>query len=425
MHKMHDMTQKQHLPAWLAGGLMFIVVGLLAWQVLAVNVAEYFAQQPGNEAVALQWQPRHPHALLLQGMDSAQAVADTPPSVALAQLREALRANPASGRSYVILGQLLEKSGDLPAAQHAMDAAAVMAPRRTDVQMDVAAFWLRQGDVARALQHWDIALAFNADARNILFPALLHLAENPATLPAFAPLLKKQLTWWPAFFSFAASKAQQVATAHALFALQQKGPNTMSESALRTFVGRLQREGLWTDAYFVWLNNLPGEQINSVGNLFNGGFEYPLSNLGFDWIAHPLSHVLVETAATFGSTGSRALHVVFRGAKLKYNHLYQHLLLTPGKYTLRGRVRPESLETSQGLQWVIACQGRQATLLGNSERFLGSDQWRYFSLSFEVPETDCDVQSLRLELAGRAALDLEARGSIWFDDMTIEQQKLD
>lgn len=418
----HRAEQERRLPVWLAGALMFAVVGLLAWRVLVVNVAEYFAWEPAREAMALQWQPQHPRALFLQGMASAKAGAAT--ETALEQMREALRANPASGRSYVMLGRLQEAAGNLPAAQRAMESAALMTPRRTDVQMDVASFWMRRGDVARALQHWDIALAFNSEVRGALFPGLLQLAENPATLPAFAPLLTKKLAWWPAFFSFAAGKAKEVETVHALFALQQKGPNTITAPALRTFVGRLQREGLWTDAYFVWLNNLPGDQVNSVGNLFNGGFEYPLSNLGFDWIANPAPQVQVETAATFGSTGSRALHVVFRGSKLKYRHLSQHLLLSPGHYTLRGRVRPESLETSQGLQWALSCQGKDQAL-ATSERFLGSDQWRYFSMQFEVPEKNCEAQALRLELVGRAALDLEARGGIWFDDMVIERQKLD
>lgn len=417
------MHEERRLPVWLAGVLMFAVVGVLAWRVLAVNVAEYFAREPGREAAALQWQSQHPRALFLQGMASAKA--GTATETTLEQMREALRANPASGRSYVVLGRLQEAAGNLPAAQAAMESAALMSPRRTDVQTEVASFWMRRGDVARALQHWDIALAFNGQVRKTLFPGLLQLAENPATQPAFAPLLKKQLAWWPAFFAFAADKAKQVETVHALFALQQKGPNTITEAALRTFVGRLQREGLWTDAYFVWLNNLPGDQVNSVGNLFNGGFEYPLSNLGFDWVANKVPRVQVETAATFGSTGSRALHVSFQGSKLKYRHLYQHLLLPAGRYTLRGRVRPESLETSQGLQWAISCQGDAQAPLATSERFLGSDQWRYFSTQFEVPETNCAAQTLRLELAGRATLDLEARGGIWFDDLVIERQKLD
>jgi hypothetical protein len=413
--------KERNLPLWLVGGAMFAVVGLLAWRVLAVNVAEHFAREPGREAVALQWQPHHPYALFLQGLTSARNEA-TP--AALTQMRAALWANPASGRSYVILGCLQETLGNLQAAQAAMDSAALMAPRRTDVQMEVASFWMRHGDVVRALQHWDIALAYDGAVRNALFPELLQLAENPATLPAFAPLLKKPLMWWPAFFAYAADKARQVETVHALFALQQKGPNTIAASALRTFINRLQREGHWTDAYFVWLNNLPSDQVNAVGNLFNGGFEYPLSNLGFDWIINPAAQVTAETAATLGSTGSRALHVSFRGSKLQYRHLYQSLLLPAGRYTLRGRVRPESLETSQGLQWVIECRG-STQALATSERFLGSDQWRYFSTQFEVPEKNCETQTLRLELGGRTALDLETRGGIWFDDLVVEQQKLD
>ena len=393
----------------------------LAWRVLAVNMAAHFVREPADDAAALQWAPRHPQALLSLG--AAGAAQDAGRAAGL--VTQSLRGNPASGLGYAALARLKEAQGDAVGAGLAMEAASAMAPRRVDVQMEAAAFWMRRGNMERAMRHWDVALTFGTELRPRMFPQLLKLAENPARLPAFAPLLLQPVVWWPAFFEYAAGNAQRVDTLHALFSLQAQGPNTATPAALRAFLGRLQREGQWVDAYFIWLNSLPKDQITTVGNLFNGGFEYRLSNAGFDWIADPVGQVLVETAATHGSTGSRALHVVFRGSKTAYRHLRQHLLLPPGTYHLRGRVRPESLETAYGLQWVLRCAGGNGPQLAMSERFIGSDQWRHFSVPFSVPEADCAGQLLRLELGGRAALDYEARGGIWFDDLSIERQNLD
>ncbi|MBM4221361.1 MAG: hypothetical protein FJ170_05375 [Gammaproteobacteria bacterium] len=406
--------------SYLDCAVLAVIAAVLAWRMLTINMAEYFAREPGSEAAALKWAPHHPQALFAQGVASAARDAER----AADELAAALRANPTNGPAYAALARLHEAAGDVPAAARAMETAAAMAPRRIDVQTEAAAFWMRRGDIARALLHWDVVLTFGTDLRARLFPDLLRLVEQPATLAAFAPLLQKEVAWWPDFFAYAANNAAQVDTVQALFNLQAKGPNATSAPALRTFLGRLQREGLWTEAYFIWLNSLSKEQINNVGNLFNGGFEYPISSVGFDWIIDPLPQVLVETAATHGSTGSRALHVVFRGSKTAYRHLRQHLLLPPGSYSLRGRVRPESLETAQGLQWAVWCAGGKAPL-ATSERFLGSDQWRHFSLQFAVPKADCPVQMVRLELAGRTVLDFEARGGIWFDDISVERQRLD
>jgi hypothetical protein len=62
---------------------------------------------------------------------------------------------------------------------------------------------------------------------------------------------------------------------------------------------------------------------------------------------------------------------------------------------------------------------RTQPVLVASELFLGSDDWRLFGVEFTVPESDCMAQMLRLELEGRAALDFEVEGDIWFDDLSV------
>lgn len=401
--------------------LALIVGGVLAWRAITTNMAEFYAREPGSAATALLWEPRHPYALYEGGI--AQIAGDA--GLAARQLTEAIRENPSGGRSYAALARLREASGDVQAAERAMEAAAAMAPQRTDVQAEAAAFWMRRGSVARALLHWDVVLTFDAELRARLFPDLLVLAEHPEALRAFDALLKaREASWWQDFLAYAVANARQIDTVRALFAMRPLAPDDgrkRHDTALKVFLNRLQQEGLWTEAYVTWLNTLAKEQINTVGNLFNGGFEYPLSNIGFDWVVQPVQQVSVETISTHGSTGSKALYVAFRGSKTAYRHLRQNLLLPPGSYALRGRVRPEALETSHGLQWSVVCPGANEPL-ATSERFLGSDHWRHFSVQFVVP-ANCPVQTLRLELAGRATLDFEARGGIWFDDMIVERQR--
>jgi hypothetical protein len=99
-------------------------------------------------------------------------------------------------------------------------------------------------------------------------------------------------------------------------------------------------------------------------------------------------------------------------------------MLDPGTYTLHGRVRPENFEAAEGLQWSIYCVGT-TTALTHSERFHGTDHWQHFTVQFKIPVQGCAVQMLRLELAGRSALDFEAKGVAWFDDISISRQKID
>jgi hypothetical protein len=178
------------------------------------------------------------------------------------------------------------------------------------------------------------------------------------------------------------------------------------------------RDKRWLDAYLAWLNGLDDRQLTVLGNIYNGSFELPLTSVGFDWRVFPLRGVVVETAQTYGTRGDKALHINFNGQRAQFRHVLQYLFLEPGQYRLRGWVRVDQLRTERGLRWTMRCAPDQPVLVA-SELFLGSDDWRLFGVEFTVPESDCMAQMLRLELEGRAALDFEVEGDIWFDDLSV------
>jgi tetratricopeptide (TPR) repeat protein len=403
--------------------ILGLVAALIAWRVVVINMAELHLQGEEKDAatLTLDWDKTNAQALFSEGV----RVATADPAQAITYLAAAVRGNPTDGPTYAAIARLKEQGGELAEAEQAMQAAAQMAPRRVDVQLEAARFWFRRGDIARAMKHMDVVLTFGGSLREQIFPDLLKLAEDPATREiAHAKLLKQRIAWWPQFFNHAAAKATSVETLRALFQMQADGPNAVTTEGLRAYLQRLQRENLWIESYLVWLNNLRKDQLNAIGNLFNGGFEEEISNLGFDWILTPASQVVVDTASTYGATGHKALRVVFRGPRIQFQHVHQYLMLDPGTYVLHGRVRPDNLETSEGIQWSVYCVGN-AKAIAHSERFTGTDHWQHFTAQIQVPVQDCSVQMLRLELAGRSALDFEAKGAIWFDDLSIARQKND
>jgi hypothetical protein len=401
--------------------LIGVAATLIVWRVIAINVSDLSIQadEPDAAVQALRWNAGRADALYIEAL----RVATANPGESLRLLKAAVRKNPTDGPSYAAIALLQEAAEDINAAEQAIETAASMAPRRVDVQLEVARFWFRRGDITRAMQHLDVALTFGDFLRKDMFPDLLKLAEDPATREtAFAQLLKRPVAWFPQFFSYATANATSVETLRALFQMQAGGPNAITTDGLRSHLQRLQRENLWVESYFVWLNSLRKDRLNAIGNLFNGGFEEEITNLGFDWIVTPASQVVVDTATTYGTTGHKALRVVFRGPRIQFQHVQQYLMLDPGTYSLHGRVRLDSLESPEGVQWSIYCIGA-AKALANSERFNGTDHWQHFATQFQIPPQDCAAQMLRLELAGRSALDYEAKGAIWFDDLSIARQK--
>jgi hypothetical protein len=163
-------------------------------------------------------------------------------------------------------------------------------------------------------------------------------------------------------------------------------------------VERLQRDGRWTYAYQLWLNGLPLDRRQRVGYVYNGDFEYPLTNLGFDWRVPEQDGVAISTSAGDGASGLRALDLNFAGKLPGGPPVFQFMVLYPGHYRLEGRGKTD-IDSRLALQWALYCHGERAPRqLVRSGGLAGRTEWREFGAEFVVP-TDCPVQMLRLELA--------------------------
>lgn len=397
-------------------GILLLLAAVVLWRVVVVNLADHFAQEGSPESArqALNWNAGQPRALGDLALQQMTAGASPVKSLAAAA-----QANPADGRIPAAMAFDAQKAGAKELAGRAMQVATALAPQRTDVNLAAYRFWLAQDNPGRALAAANVALTRDPELAETMYPQLLWLMRHPQADEAFSSLLKTRVRWWPGFFDYVAVKAPNVEVVRLLYSMQLQGPNPVERPQLQTYLARLQRDGQWLDAYLVWLNSVPADAMNFSGELYDGGFEDTGRNLGFEWLNQAVPGVMVGFDSTYGTTGARALHVVFQGTMRTYwRHFNQYLMLTPGEYTLRGRVRIDSLQSERGLQWQIRCNGA-AESLAATDRFNGTDQWHHFVVPFVVPQGDCPVQDLRLELVGKSALDFEASGQIWFDDLAI------
>jgi len=415
---------------WIRLGIFAVVVTVLAVRIVTLGMAEFYVLAGNEKAVsrALAWNATYPAALTGQG----SLLVDTDPTQAEVLLIAAIRGNPADASAYLALAKASEAqeydktngaersraTSNAERARKLVAMAVALAPRREDVQLKAADFWMRQERPDNALRHWGEALHVRPQLGDTLYPVMLRLAQNPAMWPAFSGALANGRRWWTSFIRYVAANSENTETLRALYHLREQGGVVAEAEERQAFLARLQREGRWLDAYFAWLNSLGPQQLAMLGHLYNGSFELPIGNEGFDWHAPKIQGVVVETVPTYGSTGARALHVVFQGGRVRFQHVYQFLLLDPGRYRFQGRARPDSLETEKGLQWTVRCAAGGEPL-ATSERFLGSDQWRHFGAEFAVPSEGCEAQVLRLELAGQLEFELQAKGAAWFDDLTI------
>lgn len=340
--------------------------------------------------------------------------------------RERLARNPADSKALVVLALELESTGKRAESVEAMAEALRLAPGDLQTLMQGVGFFLRNGDDSRALATLQRAVeAFPGEIDNKVWGVFTLAIDSGRYRSFFEQVARENPPWWQPFFRVACESAA-IGAVQALFDVRAKANLALPEER-RCLIDRLQREGQWTNAYVLWLNSLPLEQRNRVAYVFNGTFELPLSNVGFDWRIPPQDGIDVTTEATDGTVGKRALKVAFSNKRYSAPPIYQLLALSPGRYLFEGRSRSD-LESWLGLQWGVYCaerNGQSGRQLVRTDRFVGAVDWTDFRQSLVVPG-DCPAQVLRLELANpkRDATSpgnvvVRLKGRVWFDDMRI------
>lgn len=390
---------------------------LIAWRVVTLGLADHYLSVDEPER-ALDLRPDHFAAL----ERLAVASFDSDPTQSRQLLERILLANPVRGIDYARLGVLLDRAGHAEDAAVAMANAVRLAPAQVSTRLMAGAFAIEQNDVIGALQNLSVAMTRRPALREKFYPALLQLANHQGNLEAFRTLISDaELPWWPGFVAYGANKADQLDVVMRLFELSQSSSfNALHGRYFDAVLRRLQREGLWLDARLAWMDSLPEDQLKGMMNLFNGSFEDPISDVGFDWVRQKAGYLLVERRPTAAVDGQYALSILFRGPRVQYRHLSQFVMLPKGNWVLQGYVRSEDFETEYGLTWTVSCVGPPEREIGRTGAFKGTAAWRDFLLRFTVPDVDCPVQIVRLQLEGRVALDFEARGEVWLDAMSIK-----
>lgn len=333
-----------------------------------------------------------------------------------------------SPTDYVALAMLartLERTGDAAGARAAMNEALKLAPADRQTLIEAAAFDLRAGDSPHAMALLRRVSDLYPEAREAALPVLAAGLDAGGQDAFFAGVARDDPEWWPEFIAYACAKVRNT-DALARLLTARAGAQAASVGERRCVIGRLQRDGRWDLAYQVWLDTLPLPQRQRVGYVYNGDFELPISNAGFDWTLPATEHVSVEAQPVAGAGGRAALRVEFLRARWTEPPVRQFLMLVPGRYSFEGRGRSEGLGTWLGVQWGLYCVGDgPARQLARSGAFLAASAWEAWREEFRVP-ADCPVQVLRLELANPRS-DAKAPGAVtvrldgvaWFDDFRI------
>ena len=385
--------RRSSLPTPVAWGLI-AVLGFVAWRVSFMDPAAFLTRA-----------------------ESAQDARSTPAKRA-GLARAAIHAAPLDSRPYRFLAEALLAQRRPADAARLFEVAAARGPRDLPSQTWLANRALARGDFPAALTRIDIILRVEPELGPKIFPVLAALALRAREQPAVAHILERQPPWRPTFMQNLLRSTPDSAAVFGLVELLRHAPHGLSDDELGWWLDRLITEHRWPTAYLTWAASLDPAQRESIGNVFDGGFELEPSQQGFGWRFGRPPGARVSQEQVTGAAGTLALRVAFEDRRIPFQDVRQLLALSPGSYLFSGRSRLEQLRTERGLIWQLSC-AEDNRVIAETEPFAGNHGWRIFEQSVTIPADNCGAQWLTLLLPARIPAEQRIGGTAWFDALEL------
>ncbi|MCK0195594.1 hypothetical protein MWN34_01570 [Ancylobacter sp. 6x-1] len=383
--------------------------------------------QPGN-AVA---EPKAPALSLQQTVAMSVFPGIAPPADAAATLssidldgvaaigRRLLEIDPLDTRGLRILGMVASLRGDTDRARALMQAVADRTRRDVVAEIWLALDMVNREDYANAIAHMDNALRVSPDLIGMLQPVLAAMIRTDDARAALVARLATMPPWRKALFTNLDSANPDLGKAVPQFFADLKVAGAPpSDVEGRPIILKMIKAGTSHDAYSAFMAQLQDDRLDSISNVFNGDFRYPVTRYPFDWwIPTNRGGYVITLGRAPDAPESTAMTIEFLGGRTPFRDVSQWLALQPGNYVLSGLANSPGLNTLRGMTWRVYCSPNKN--VAETPLLRGQMSWQHFEQIFTVPD-GCTEQLLRLELAARVPAEEEVSGIISFTNIAIQ-----
>ncbi|HXX53152.1 MAG TPA: hypothetical protein VEI28_01135 [Thermodesulfovibrionales bacterium] len=177
---------------------------------------------------------------------------------------------------------------------------------------------------------------------------------------------------------------------------------------------------LWDDyaKKFLDVNKRPEGEL-----LWNGDFELPIENGGFDWKIGKADGVRIYRDKDIKWTGFASLNVNFSGNTNPGISLVQQVVpVTQGqRYKLTGYIRTEKITTQNGIVFEASnylCD----PFIKKTEPVTGTTLWKKVELEFTTPQK-CKAITIAVKRERSEKFDNKISGDAWIDSLSVIQIK--
>jgi tetratricopeptide (TPR) repeat protein len=396
-----------------------ITAGVLAWALCWQALAEYWVTRNATVSgfeFAARIQPLNAYYPQVLGTHLIEHNFDE----AATMLEESARINPHSSQTWLALSRTYGVSGTREKQYDAIMKALTADPKDVDVEWEASIFLIQNGDIDGGLKLVRDVISNDpakvAPAMQTAYRATGgDIARTIEAIPSTAAARLNFLRWLV--------EHDQAAAADRVWPKVIAAEGKPKARDLFFYMDSLIKRRQVAQAESVWAS-LKGSdpevqhRVEPGNAVVNGDFEGNFLNGGFDWHYAKTNGVTVTMDTSTFHGGTRSLSIQFDTDSIPDAGVYQLIPVEPAtRYTLRGYMRSEELESANGVRLGVTDYYANSSLT-MAEEIIGSTSWKEVSGEFT---TGPDTRLVRVSIV-RSPSHGRIRGELWVDDLRMEKQ---
>jgi tetratricopeptide (TPR) repeat protein len=406
--------------------LMLAPAVLLLWSAGRSTAAMSLATSGNRGALerAVALDPSNPALEERLGLDYLNGLGTTDALAGRRHFRRAVELGPRRASSWADVAAACESLNDLDCAQEALARALQLAPMTPRFYWLAANYYLRRSQPEAALPLFRSLLELDPSYAEPTFSLCLRVLNDPGLIEHVLMPADSHLSLRLAYADFLGAQGQPEPARQAWSDAVRQG-SRFPFSLAEPYVERLIDSGRLEQAMSAWSDL---ERLRVIGAaeggslVYNGGFEQPPLNAGFDWRYQEVPYVAADFADAAAFEGRRCMRLDYMGTNADFEPVFQWLEVSPSRrYLLTAEMRSERISSDSGPRLRVVDADCPACLDAASDMAVGNTPWHQVSIEFTT-----GPQTRRLKLSiwrpHSRTFPTEITGHFWLDGVYLKAE---
>lgn len=350
-----------------------------------------------------------------------QRGADKHSEEAIDSYRRSLERDPTRAFTWLALSKAYAANDNKKWAEYAVRRAVLVDHANPPINWEAGMFYLTEGQLQGAAVYFRRYLVLMPSEQGKLYTILHAAGMRPAFM--LDQLLPAEGQFRNLYFRFLLAHKQTESIAELWERRNSWRPATGDYLAYCDF---LIETGSVREAQSVWTGLIshvyPARRDQDSSNMiFNGDFEYPPQEGGFDWKIGHVEGVHVFIDSEVKKSGRSSLAARFSGTTNPGMYVAQQTVLVKPRqhYRISAQIRTDHLTTRNGVLLEVLSQDR-ASLAIRSDVVTGTNDWKPVDLEFTTPAA-CSLVRIGVKREQSTKFDNKISGDVWLDEFKLTE----